>query len=447
MLRDRRKEIIEYVKANADFINTNNEALNIYEGNLLPYVDKILQTSLSANYYNSIKDRVLPINILQRFIDKVSVTYAKSPSRISEDAREQEFVDFYREALDIDQSGYIADAYSNLFKGFAWEPYIDKNGKPAIRELPFNSFLVMSDSSVNPEEETVFIKLMGKKTESEDSMLLHVYTDQEFDAFYMSGTEASEYLVENEGINVIGVIPFVYGKRQKNRLLPVLDSDMLKISKAIPVMLSDAAGAQMFQCFSILFGVDVNFDNAKMSPNVIWSLKSDRESDKTPQVGTIKPEADTQKVIDFVMTIFTLWLETKGIRVGSMGQISGTSQASGIAKMIDELDVYEIIKKQQEWFEKDESELWNIKLPKIHNYWIKSGMVNPSKVPGLMPDELEIEVEFEDPKPLKSRKEEIEEIKAEIELGTMTMEQAIKLLHPEYDDVKIQETLNGRVLV
>lgn len=447
MLRDRRKEIIDYVKANADFLNTNNEALNIYEGNLLPYIDKILQSSLSANYYNSIKDRVLPINILQRFIDKVSATYSKSPSRTSDDAREQEFVDFYKEALDIDQSGYIADAYSNLFKGFAWEPYVDKNGKPAIRELPFNSFIVMSDSAVNPEEETIFIKLMGKKGDNEDSMLLHVYTNEEFDAFYLNGAEASEYLIENQGINVIGTIPFVYGKRQKNRLLPVLDSDMLKIAKAIPVMLTDAAGAQMFQCFSILYGVDVNFDNARMSPNVIWSLKSDRESDKNPQVGTIKPEADTQKVIDFVMTIFTLWLETKGVRVGSMGQISGTNAASGIAKIIDELDVYEIIKKQQEWFEKDESELWNLKLPKIHNYWIKSGMVNPSKVPGLMPDELNIEVEFEDPKPLKSRMEEINEIKAEIELGTMTMEQAIKLLHPEYDDSKIEETLNGRVLV
>lgn len=447
MLRDRRKEIIDYVKANADFLNTNNEALNIYEGNLLPYIDKILQSSLSANYYNSIKDRVLPINILQRFIDKVSATYSKSPSRTSDDAREQEFVDFYKEALDIDQSGYIADAYSNLFKGFAWEPYVDKNGKPAIRELPFNSFIVMSDSAVNPEEETIFIKLMGKKNENEDSMLLHVYTNEEFDAFYLNGAEASEYLIENQGINVIGTIPFVYGKRQKNRLLPVLDSDMLKIAKAIPVMLTDAAGAQMFQCFSILYGVDVNFDNARMSPNVIWSLKSDRESDKTPQVGTIKPEADTQKVIDFVMTIFTLWLETKGVRVGSMGQVSGTNAASGIAKVIDELDVYEIIKRQQEWFEKDESELWNLKLPKIHNYWIKSGMVNPSKVPGLMPDELDIEVEFEDPKPLKSRMEEITEIKAEIELGTMTMEQAIKLLHPEYDDSKIEETLSGRVLV
>lgn len=447
MLRDRRKEIIDYVKANADFLNTNNEALNIYEGNLLPYIDKILQSSLSANYYNSIKDRVLPINILQRFIDKVSATYSKSPSRISEDAREQEFVDFYKEALDIDQSGYIADAYSNLFKGFAWEPYVDKNGKPAIRELPFNSFIVMSDSSVNPEEETIFIKLMGKKGESEDSMLLHVYTNEEFDAFYLNGAEASEYLVENQGINVIGTIPFVYGKRQKNRLLPVLDSDMLKIAKAIPVMLTDGAGAQMYQAFSQIYGIDLSFENARIGPNVIWSLKSDRESDKNPQVGTIKPEADTQKIIDFVMTIFTLWLETKGVRVGSMGQVSGTSQASGIAKMIDEMDVYEIIKRQQEWFEKDESELWNLKLPKIHNYWIKSGMVNPSKVPGLMPDELNIEVEFEDPKPLKSRMEEITEIKAEIELGTMTMEQAIKLLHPEYDDSKIEETLNGRVLV
>jgi hypothetical protein len=448
MLKQRRKEIIEYIKDNADFINTNNEALNIYEGNLLPYIDKILRDSLSANYYHAIRDRILPINILQRFIDKVSNTYAKEPNRTSMEVRNQEFVDFYESALNIDQSAYIADSYANLFKGFAWEPYIDKNGKPAIRELAFNSFIVISDSIVNPEEETIFVKFMGKRNDSEGSMLLHVYTDTEFDAFYMNGTEASEYLVQNEGVNVIGVIPFVYGKRQKNRLLPVLDSDMLRICKAIPVMLSDAAGAQMFQCFSILYGVDVNFENAKMSPNVIWSLKSDRESDKTPQVGTIKPEADTQKVIDFVMTIFTLWLETKGIRVGSMGQVSGTSSASGIAKVIDEMDVYEIIKKNQEWFEKDEEELWNLKLPKIHNYWIKSGMVNPSKVPGLMPEEeLDIKVEFEDPSPMKTRMEEIIEIKAEIELGTMTLDQAVRKLHPEYEDEKVLETLNGRVLI
>jgi hypothetical protein len=143
-----------------------------------------------------------------------------------------------------------------------------------------------------------------------------------------------------------------------------------------------------------------------------------------------------------------LWLETKGVRIGSIGSMDSGNAASGISKMIDELDVWELQKKSQEWFEKDEKELWNIKLPKIHNYWIKSGLVQPSTVPAMMPDEtLDIRIEFEEPKPMQSRMEKLIEIKSEIDLGTMTMEQAIRELHPEYDDARVTETLNGRVLV
>ena len=86
----------------------------------------------------------------------------------------------------------IADTYTNLFKGFAWEPYIDKDGKPDIRELSFDRFLVYSESLVSPEEETMFIKIMGRKGDTEDSTLLHVYTNEEFDAFYMSGESADD---------------------------------------------------------------------------------------------------------------------------------------------------------------------------------------------------------------------------------------------------------------
>jgi len=449
MLRDRRQEIIKYIKEHRKFIATNTEALDIYEGNLLPYVDSIMRESLSPNYYNAIKDRLLPVNILQRFIDKASNSYSKPPRRTSLIPSSQEFVDYYEDEMSINQSGQIADTYANMFKGFAWEPYVDKNRKPAIRELAFNSFLVMSDSISSPEEETIFIKFMGNKGDSEDTLLIHVYTDTEFDAFYMGGNEASEYLEKNGGENVIGVIPFVYGKRQKNRLLPVLDSDNLKVCKAIPVMLSDAAGAQMFQCFSIMYGININFDNAKIAPNVIWSLKSDNDSDKAPQVGTIKPEADTEKVLSLVTQILSVWLMTKGIRAGSIGTVDGGNTSSGIAKVIDEMDVYEIIKKSQEWFKKDESELWNVKMPLIHNYWIRTGMVDASKVPGLMPDKFDpqISIEFVTPEPMKTRAELIAEIKSEIELGTMTMIQAIKRLHPEYDEAMIDETFNGRVLI
>lgn len=449
MLKNKRKEIIEYIKQHREFIATNSEALDIYEGNLKPYVDSILKGSLSSTYYNSIKDRILPINVLQRYIDKVSTTYSKPPIRKSINKKSQEFVDFYTAALNINNSASIADAYSNLFKGFAWEPYIDKSGKPALRELPFNQFLVMSDSMESPEEETIFLKFMGKKGSEEDSLLVFAYTDTEFDAFYLNGMGAIEYLLENEGINAIGTIPFVYGKRQKNRLIPVIDTDMLAIAKAIPCQLTDASGAQMYQAFSIIYGIDISAENLKMSPNALWSIKSDRESDKNPQLGVLTPTADTDKVVSFIATIFTLWLETKGVRVGSVGSLSSGNLSSGISKIIDEMDVHELKRKSQYWFKKDEEELWNIKLPKIHNYWIRAGLLNPSMIPAPMPDEQdpEIVVEFESPRPMISRMEEINQVKAELELGTMTMKQAIKNLHPNLDDVAIEEVLNNKVIM
>ena len=142
MLKDKRREIIQYVKDHRKFVMHNHEVLDIYEGNLLQYVNKCMQSSLSPQYYNAIKDRILPINVLKRFIDKVSTTYSKAPQRISDNA--QEFIDFYANELDLNVSGGIADTYSNLFKGYAWEPYINKAGKPALRELSFDKFLVMS---------------------------------------------------------------------------------------------------------------------------------------------------------------------------------------------------------------------------------------------------------------------------------------------------------------
>lgn len=443
MLSDKRREIIEYIKCNAEFLRTNSESLDIYDGNLRPYIDAILRSSLSSNYYNAIRDRILPINILQRYVNKVSTTYSKPPKRECENPAHKDFLEFYEDALCINNSAMICDVYSNLHKGFAWEPHINKDGRPALRELPFDRFLVMSDSKESPEEETIFIKIMGKKGKDDDSTLLHVYTDTEFDAFYLNGVEASEYLVENQGVNLYGTIPFVYGKRQKHKLIPTLDSDMIAISKAISVQLSDMAGALMFSCFPILYGIDLNAENMTLTPNAFWSLKSDKDSDKTPTVGVLQPTADSQKVMEFVTNIFILWLETKGIRVGSMGNISNSSAASGISKIIDEMDAYEVRKKSMEWFKKDEEELWNKKLPLIHNYWIMSGMVDASTVPSMVVGEVEIEIEFEAPKPMLSRSEEIANIKAELDMGTMTMEAAILSLHPDYSEDIISEMIEA----
>lgn len=446
-LKSKRKVIIEAIKLKKQFLTTNAQKLDIHQGNLLPYVDEVLKKSLSAQYYNAIRERILPINILQRYISKVSNAYHKAPTRKAAQDSMKPFLDFYEKHLDINTSGQIADEYSHLFKGFAWEPYISEDGCPAMREIPFDRFLVISESKTNPEHETIFVKIIGSHSGAEDDTLLFAYTDDEFDAFYMNEKEATEYLKDNKGVNPVGTIPFIYGKRQKNRLIPVQDSDILAIAKAIPVMLSDAAGAQMFQCFSILYGIDVSFENASLSPNALWSIKSDKETDKNPQVGTIKPEADTDKVVQFVVNTFVMWLETKGIRVGSVGSVDASNAANGISKIIDEMDVHKVVTTSQDWFSKDESVLWNKKLPKIHNYWIKNNLLDLTKikdVPGIVQDDPEISIEFQAPEPLISRDVELKNVMDEVDFGSMTFEMGIKKLHPNYSPDVIKELVTAK---
>lgn len=444
MLRNKRKEIAQYVKDHREFLKHNYCTLDIYQGNLLKYVTECMQSSLSPVYYNAIKNRILPINILQRYTEKVSTAYAKPPMRVSDTS--QEFVDYYAETMEMNVSGGIADTYATLFKGFAWEPFIDKRGLPALRELAFDSFLVMSDSESNPEEETVFIKFMGYASDDPDSLLLHVYTDDEFDAFYLNGMEDSAALAENQGVNVVGTIPFVYGKRQKNKLIPVIDSDVLAMTKAIPIMLSDAAGAQMFQAFSIIWAIDVDIKDLKMSPNAIWDIKSDRSSDKNPQIGTVKPEADTDKIVSFVVNMFVMWLETKGIRVGSIGSIDAGNAASGISKIIDEMDVGYLRAKSQQWFEKDETEFWNRLMPKMHAYWIRTGMLTGPGLPPVVEDP-QVIVAFERPEPMLSRAEEIANIEKELAMGTMTLDAAVRKLHPKLTDEEVTAVIAARIPV
>jgi hypothetical protein len=449
MLKQKRQILIDYIKKHSTYLAHNAESLDIYEGNLRPYVDSILKSTLSETYYNAVKHRSLPINILQRYVDKVSNTYSKPPERVSENKIAKDFVDFYADYFDINNSGIVADQYSNLSKCFAWEPYIDLNGRPSIRELSANKFLVYSDSKESPDQETIFLKFIGQQDENPDSLLIFAYSNTEFDAFYLNGATANEFLIENGGVNLVGIIPFVYGKRQKNKLIPTVDTDMLSVAKTIPVMLIDAVGAQMFQAFSVLYGIDITATGLKLSPNAFWDLKSDKTSDKTPQVGVLSPQADTDKVMSFIINVFVLWLETKGIRVGSIGSTDAGGMASGISKIIDEMDTFEIRKKSMKYFEEDEEELWNDKLPKIHNYWIKSGMISPSEFPPIIPEgmDLDIDVNFEEPAPLIDRATEIKNIKDEVELGTMTLDQAIRKLHPDYTDDKVEETKSNRVLI
>ena len=443
-LTDRIDIIFDYIESKRDYLENNYELFDIYSGNLKPYVEKIMIESLSENYFKKVKSRIMPVNILKRLIDKLSKCYSTAPIR--ESSNMQEFIDHYVEEFNLDLSMNTADEFSNLFKGYALEPYV-KDGKSCLRVLPYDRFLVYSDDPSNPLNVTVFIKIMGKKLiknykngSLESRTIYYLYTNDEFLAIDSKKEIYSPAMQDNQGINPYGIIPIYYANRSKYSILPIQDTDLSAMVKLIPTMLSDLGGAIMFQCFSIIYGIDINFEDLTFSPNSLWSFKSDKVSQKEPKIGTIKPEANIGEVMSFIKEALAIWIESRGIKAGSVGSIDAQNFASGIAKIIDEMDTYELRKVAIQSFKVEEFEFFKM-LQVMHNYWVQTGKIlNQRQYVG----DLEFSIEYDEPVPYQTKTEQLDSIERELKLGTMDFETAIKELHPDWSEEKIEELVAAK---
>lgn len=422
------KFYLAYIAKHQAFTDCNEEKLDIYEGNLMPYVSEVLKNTLSDNYYQKIKDRILPINVLTRIIDKLSKVYINEPSRTDE--KYQEFIEEMEQELEINLIMSMADEYSNLFKGYAIEPFFD--GRPGLRVIPYDRFIVIGRDKKNPLRVTDFIKYMGTY---DNVCHYHAYTDTEFIPFNSKGEIIKEDLEGNDGVNPVDRIPFVYGNRSRQSIVPTQDTDITQLTKMIPVILTDLSGAIMFQCFSMIYGIDVNFENLVMSPNAFLDIKSDAGSDNKPQIGTLKPEADVDKVLTFIKNTFAFWLETKGVRIGSLNTMDAQSVGSGISKIIDEMDVYEIKKKQITFFKNEEQDLWDL-LKVMNNHWVKTEPTYQGKMVG---DDFDPTIVFDEPKPEISKREQVEVEIMEIDAKLKPRFIAMQEINPDLSEEELEE--------
>jgi hypothetical protein len=111
------EKLVKEVKAFDGYIGHNCELYDIYQGNLLPYIEKDLAAQLSPQSYSQAQFRIPPINALRRIIEKLSKVYAQPPVRHVEGTeQEKELFDFYAEAFKINQTMALANSYYNLFK-------------------------------------------------------------------------------------------------------------------------------------------------------------------------------------------------------------------------------------------------------------------------------------------------------------------------------------------
>jgi hypothetical protein len=430
MLRD-------IVRDHRSYFARNHERLDIYSGNLLHWVDKALKAQLGNEAYEQARHRIPPINVLVRIIEKQSKIYAPGVSRQVVGGKDADaaLLGWYEDEMAPSLRLQLANEYYNLFKNVVILPTI-KAGAPTLKIYPADRFVPRGS---NGNVEGVIFKL-GKKNVG--GKMIECYQDADADRytyFTEDGVDVTaQFSPEDnpQGLHTLGRLPFTYINKDPNNVVPTDDSDILAMTKLIPILLTDINFAHMFQAFSILIAIDAEANGLKFSPNAVWQFKSNPGTDKAPSITTIQPSADIDGGLSLVANQLALWLNSKGIKPGAVGEISGSNFSSGIAKMLDEMDTSENRNAQVPYFQEAETDLWDLVLNGYHPIWLAT-------VPefGAPKDEFargaKVVANFAEQVPLVRRGSVVEDAKKEVEAGFVTNRRALKRINPTLTDAEI----------
>jgi len=422
---------------NAKFdLEINCKTLDILEGNLEPYVLKALERQLSPRVFAYAKERMVPINILPRYVEKLSNIYQTGVSRevMNGDQSDSDLLAWYEEELCPNKVMHLANKLYNACGSALIHPYAYEDGID-LRVIANDRFVVVSDDPVEPTEPTMVILLAGKDKENRE--IYWVYTEDEF--LVIKSDESIDYQAMAEfgiadGINPYGELPFIYVNSSSLRLRPVPDKDTLRMTEFIPVALTDLNLAAMFSAFSVTYVTNGSVENLTYAPNALWFLKSD-DPEKDVQIGTLKPEVDYSEVLNLIQSELSMWMGTKGIKSGSVGTLTVDSASSGIAKMIDEADTYEVRQEQTVHFSHAEHELWELIFRYMHPIWVAQGLVENRAM--FSPD-ASVDVKFSVVPVGTQRTQLLADQTAEYQAGFTTKARAIAALNPQMTSDQVE---------
>ena len=431
-------------------VDHNSALFDIYEGNLLKYILEDIKAQFSPKAQEQIQHRLAPINILIKYVDKLSKIYQQNPKRMvsTGEQRDKDALEYYTEKMNFDVKMNNSNEFYNLFKNTLIEPFLHR-GMPRLRAIPSDMFWVWSNDMEDPNFGTHVAVSMGKDRTSGKSKagrtIYRAYTDDEFLIFDSEGDIRQDIMQKLEldndnGENPVGRIPFTYANMSQNLLTPQVDSDVLKMVKVLPILISDLNYSVMYQAFSLVYGINVDTEGIEKNPDSFIEFRSSKQAEGEPKIGIIKPEVDINEVLNLVQSQFSFWLNTRGVRAGSIGQVSAEQFASGISKLIDEMDTFEARQKQVVTFQAAEQDLWSLILNHMDPFWRKNEMLDVN-APREASDGVEVKTEFPMQLPMIQRGQTVTDLEKERDAGFISTKRAIQKLNPRMDSEEIDELI------
>jgi hypothetical protein len=443
-LKDKIEQIISPELRN--FREADEDRYLIYNGQILEILlEAIRKEFKKPETILELGHRLVPINIVQKIINKLGMVYKTKPARASVDRNEEdnEFINLLEDAMNINQRMKEANRLFKLNKRCLVEPYLNNEGIPSLRTLPRHTYEVFSDSRVSPEKPDTIIKVLQDDIDPVKQKYI-AWTKDEMRLFDGKGSIlVDEMMAINNpsGINPYKTLPFVYINESSLSVNPLPDDDLLRMGVALPIVLSDLTLGSKYQAWSLIYTVGMEGD-IPSSPNSVIHLDFGPNGEK-PEIGTVKPNLDIDGVLRLVEFLLATLLSTKNLSVGSIaGKLEAKSFASGVAKMLDQAESIEDREDQQDFFVRAEKELWDKLAFNMIPYWRRNKMLS-GELNRDFSQAFELGIIFPEPKILMTQKEKLElsRLKLQGEIKFSTLKRELAVLYPNMTQEEIEQLL------
>lgn len=180
------------------------------------------------------------------------------------------------------------------------------------------------------------------------------------------------------------------------------------------------------------------FVKAGVNKSILLEVES--KDDPDPQIGFASSSPKLQELKDQVVMYVALLLTTNNLSTRSVStELSGGQDfASGISLIIDKAESIEDVQDQRDVFQKNEPEIFK-KLQKWQAVY--KGALKEEYRKHLIPQEFELNLKFNDARPIMSETEKLNALKLRKELGLNTMIELLMMDDPALTEKQAEERL------
>lgn len=415
----------------------------LYEGAIRQHVEKRIKDEIKdQGQQREIGRRILEIDIVKRIVDKISKAYCQNPMRNLVGGNENDalMLEWYMKNINFDKIGQNIDKNFNNYKEALTQCIFHiKKQIPMVKLWEPSEYIVVTDDYQDETNPTIFVTYHGQSDQKED--LLFCTTDNEIWIQNIRGdllTGEMNSIDNLDGINMYGKLPYIYAKKSNISVMPYPDESLISVATLFPMLCGDINYAIKYMSYAIIYGVNVKEEMIKRGPNAFFNLLPfDENSPNKPEVGVLKPDIDIKEVFDGIMMQLQLWLNSKGISASILGY-NTSAISSGVAKMIDEADVSNMITQNQEVYRKFEKDIFDFIMHYGHDLWKVN---NPAIPQGSFSADCYVDTIFPKVEVIKSRDEIIKEVSEELKIGLTSKKRAIKRLNPNMSEEEIEELI------